>query len=44
MVKTLITAKKHLGQNFLQNKNILDNIIGSLDLSQHDVLEIGPGP
>lgn len=40
----MITAKKHLGQNFLQNKNILDNIIASDDLSQSDVLEIGPGP
>jgi len=40
----MITAKKHLGQNFLQNKNILDNIISSEDLSQNNVLEIGPGP
>ncbi len=44
MIKSPITAKKHLGQNFLQNKNILDNIIDSEDLSQNDILEIGPGP
>lgn len=44
MTKIPVTAKKHLGQNFLQNKNILDNIIASDDLSQKDILEIGPGP
>jgi 16S rRNA (adenine1518-N6/adenine1519-N6)-dimethyltransferase len=39
-----IVPKKSLGQNFLIDKNILDKIIKSIDLSKEDrVLEIGPG-
>lgn len=38
-------AKKKFGQNFLIDKNILENIIEAADVSQNDtILEIGPGP
>lgn len=37
-------AKKHLGQNFLRNKNILEHIVHTDTLSGKDILEIGPGP
>ncbi len=40
----MIHAKKHLGQNFLRNKNILNAIVGENSLSGKDILEIGPGP
>lgn len=37
-------ARKRFGQNFLQNPQIIDNIIRSLNLQSEDnVLEIGPG-
>lgn len=37
-------ARKRFGQNFLQNKQIIDNIIRALNLQASDnVLEIGPG-
>lgn len=37
-------VRKRFGQNFLTNKNILDELIFKLNLSQDDfVLEIGPG-
>lgn len=37
-------AKKHLGQNFLKNKSIIDLIVKAGDLTSDDfVLEIGPG-
>ncbi len=44
MIKEPITAKKHLGQNFLRNKNILENIVDADDLSWEDILEVGPWP
>lgn len=38
-------AKKSLGQNFLQDKNIARKIVDALQISPEDkVLEIGPGP
>ena len=38
-------TKKHLGQNFLYDPSILDNIISAAGLSGEDtVVEIGPGP
>jgi len=38
-------AKKCLGQNFLQNPHILDQIVNALDLNPGDrILEVGPGP
>ncbi len=37
-------ARKRFGQNFLQNRHIIDNIIRALNLQSSDnVLEIGPG-
>ncbi len=44
MIVNPIQAKKHLGQNFLRNKNILDHIIHADSLFGKDILEIGPGP
>lgn len=38
-------AKKNLGQNFLQDRNIAEKIVNLLTISSEDrVLEIGPGP
>ncbi len=38
-------AKKSLGQHFLKDKNISQNIVRLLEISAHDkVIEIGPGP
>jgi len=39
----LIKAKKSLGQNFLIDKNILEKIINSTNISNKTILEIGPG-
>jgi len=39
----LIKAKKSLGQNFLINKNILEEIVNVTDIQDKTVLEIGPG-
>ncbi len=39
-----IQAKKHLGQNFLRNPDILAKIVGIDNLSTTHVVEIGPGP
>jgi len=39
----LIKAKKSLGQNFLIDKNILENIVNSADILNKIILEIGPG-
>lgn len=39
-----IKPKKHLGQNFLTNQNILEKIINLSNISREDViLEVGPG-
>lgn len=39
-----VTAKKHLGQHFLTDENIAQQIAGTLSLDGYDtVLEIGPG-
>ena len=39
-----INPKKSLGQNFLQDKNILNLIVDKSKISQDDtVIEIGPG-
>ncbi len=40
-----LDAKKSLGQNFILDKNFTDKIVKSCgDLSNFEVLEIGPGP
>lgn len=36
-------AKKHFGQNFLTNKNLLNKIVLEADVKDKDVIEIGPG-
>lgn len=40
----MIKAKKHLGQNFLKNIHILENIVGWDSLWDTDIVEIGPWP
>ena len=39
----LIKAKKSLGQNFLIDRNILEQIVNTVDIDNKEVLEIGPG-
>ena len=39
----MIRAKKSLGQNFLIDKNILENIANTANIKDKIVLEIGPG-
>ncbi len=39
----LVKAKKSLGQNFLIDKNIITKIVSISDITNKDVLEIGPG-
>lgn len=41
---TLPIAKKHLGQNFLKNKEILKKIVGEENLSNSHIVEVWPGP
>lgn len=44
MKKYGITANKNLGQNFLINEEVVDNIVSSSEISKQDlVIEIGPG-
>lgn len=38
-----IFAKKHLGQNFLVDKNIIQKIIEIANIENKEVIEIGPG-
>src|SRR6476620_1414197 len=42
---SLVKAKQHLGQHFLNYRNIAEKIVNSLKSSDHypDVLEVGPG-
>jgi len=41
---SLILPKKSLGQNFLQDKNIINKIIASAGITKNDnILEVGPG-
>ena len=39
----MIRAKKSLGQNFLIDKNILNQIVNCVDIENKSILEIGPG-
>lgn len=44
MKKYNISANKSLGQNFLINENVVDNIVKSSNINKNDVvIEIGPG-
>ena len=38
-----IKAKKSLGQNFLIDKNIIEKIASITEISNKEILEIGPG-
>ena len=39
----MIISKKSLGQNFLIDKNIINKIINTLDITNNNIIEIGPG-
>jgi len=39
----MVRPKKHLGQHFLTDKNIAQNIVDCLDSEYNNVCEIGPG-
>ncbi len=39
----IIKTKKSLGQNFLVDRNILDQIVNTVNISNKEILEIGPG-
>tara|TARA_B110000305_G_scaffold75548_1_gene84779 strand:+ start:6403 stop:7191 length:789 start_codon:yes stop_codon:yes gene_type:complete len=38
-----IKSKKSLGQNFLIDRNILEQIVDTVDVANKEILEIGPG-
>jgi 16S rRNA (adenine1518-N6/adenine1519-N6)-dimethyltransferase len=38
-----VKAKKSLGQNFLIDRNILEEIVNIVDIKNKEILEIGPG-
>ena len=38
-----IKAKKSLGQNFLIDREVLDQIVSTCDITNKEILEIGPG-
>ena len=38
-----IRAKKSLGQNFLIDRNVLNQIVDTVDIKNKEILEIGPG-
>ena len=38
-----VSAKKHLGQHFLNDKSIAKNIVNQLEFKNKNILEIGPG-
>jgi len=39
----LIIAKKSLGQNFLIDKNTINKIIDTIEITNNNIIEIGPG-
>jgi len=39
----VIKAKKSLGQNFLVDKNIINKIINVTEITNKNILEVGPG-
>ena len=36
-------AKKSLGQNFLIDENVINKIINVIDITNRNILEVGPG-
>ena len=39
-----LKAKKKFGQNFLHDKNIINQIVKSSFCDNHYIVEVGPGP
>ena len=39
----MIKAKKSLGQNFLINYEVLEQIVNTVEINDKEILEIGPG-
>ena len=39
----MIKAKKSLGQNFLVDKNVVNKIIKTIEITNNNIIEIGPG-
>ncbi len=39
----MISAKKSLGQNFINDRNIIEKILNIVDIKNKKILEIGPG-
>ena len=39
----MIKAKKSLGQNFLIDKNVINKIINTIEITNNNIIEIGPG-
>ena len=39
----MIKAKKSLGQNFLEDENIIRKIISTTEIKNETILEVGPG-
>ena len=39
----MIKAKKSLGQNFLIDQNIIDQILNIIEIKNKNILEVGPG-
>ena len=39
----MIKAKKSLGQNFLNDKNILEKIVNTVNIANKVIMEVGPG-
>ena len=39
----MIKAKKSLGQNFLTDENIINKILEITDITDKEILEVGPG-
>jgi 16S rRNA (adenine1518-N6/adenine1519-N6)-dimethyltransferase len=39
----MIKAKKSLGQNFLIDQNVLEEIVSTVDIYDKEILEVGPG-
>jgi len=38
-----VRPKKSLGQNFLIDRNVLEQIVDTVEIENKEVLEIGPG-
>src|SRR6056300_1200338 len=39
----MIFPKKSLGQNFLNDQNVIDKIIETVEIKNKSILEVGPG-